>query len=81
MLLSGQIDVITFTSSSTVTNLLDALKEDLPIAAWPKIASIGPKTTETAIRAGIEVDITAGEQTISGLVTAIEDYFRREITW
>ncbi len=81
MLLSGQIDVITFTSSSTVTNLLDALKEDLPIAAWPKIASIGPKTTETAIRAGIEVDITAGEQTISGLVTAIEDYFRGEITW
>ncbi|MFC1961655.1 uroporphyrinogen-III C-methyltransferase [Chloroflexota bacterium] len=80
-LLSGQIDVITFTSSSTVTNIIDVMKEDLPIAAWPKVASIGPKTTETAVKAGIEVDMTASEQTIPGLVTAIEDYFRKEMAW
>lgn len=81
LLLSKQIDVITFTSSSTVTNLMAALKGSLPITGWPKIASIGPKTTETACQAGLNVDIIAGEPTIPGLVTAIEDYFRKEGTW
>jgi uroporphyrinogen III methyltransferase/synthase len=78
LLLSDQIDVITFTSSSTVTNLMAALKEDLPITGWPRIASIGQKTSETAVQAGLKVDITAGEPTIRGLVMAIEDYFRKE---
>ena len=81
LLLSKQIDVITFTSSSTVTNLMAALEGSLPIADWPKIASIGPKTTETVCQAGLNVDITAGEPTIPGLVAAIEDYFRKEGTW
>ena len=81
LLLANQIDVITFTSSSTVTNLMAVLEGSLPITDWPKIASIGPKTTETAIQAGMNVDITAGEQTIPGLVAAIEDYFERERTW
>lgn len=78
LLLSGQIDLITFTSSSTVMYLMDALKDDLPLIAWPKTASIGPKTTETAVRAGLKVDVTASEPTIPGLVTAIEEYLRKE---
>lgn len=79
MLISGEIDVITFTSSSTVTNLVAAFQgEPLPINQ-AKIACIGPKTAEAASRAGLKVDILASEQTISGLVEAIEDYFR-EVT-
>jgi len=79
MLASGGIDVITFTSSSTVTNLVAAFQgERLPINQT-KIACIGPKTANTATGAGLKVDILASEQTISGLVEAIEEYFR-EVT-
>jgi len=78
MLISGEIDVITFTSSSTVINLVAAFQgEPLPINR-AKIACIGPKTAEAAARAGLKVDILASEQTISGLVEAIEEYFRKE---
>jgi uroporphyrinogen III methyltransferase/synthase len=78
MLISGEIDVIIFTSSSTVSNLAAAFQgEPLPISQ-AKIACIGPKTAEAATRAGLEVNILASEQTIPGLVAAIEEYFRKE---
>ncbi len=78
LLRSGQIDVITFTSSSTVSNLMAALGGEKVALNGVRIASIGPRTSETAIRAGLRVDITAGEQTMPGLAAAIEDYFRKE---
>lgn len=78
MLAAGEIDVITFTSSSTVSYLMAAFKGEKPKIATAKIACIGPKTAATATRAGLKVDILAGEQTIVGLVQAIEDYFREE---
>ncbi len=43
-----------------------------------RVACIGPKTAETAARAGLKVDILACEHTIPGLVAAMEDYFRKE---
>jgi len=52
--------------------------EPLPINQ-AKIACIGPKTAEAATKAGVNVDILASEQTIPGLVAAIEEYFR-EVT-
>lgn len=76
MLAGGEIDVITFTSSSTVANLMVALKGKKVKMSTAKVACIGPKTADTATRAGLKVDILAGEQTIAGLVQAIEDYFR-----
>ncbi|MBI4268152.1 MAG: uroporphyrinogen-III C-methyltransferase [Chloroflexi bacterium] len=77
LLANGEIDVITFTSSSTVTNLLSAFKE-MPVNGI-KVACIGPKTAETAAKAGLKVDILASEQTIPGLVASIERYFERTI--
>jgi uroporphyrinogen III methyltransferase/synthase len=61
--------IITFTSSSTVQNLVAAAgAESLRgIAA----ASIGPITTRTAGDLGIEVSIEAREFTVDGLVDAI----------
>jgi uroporphyrinogen III methyltransferase/synthase len=61
--------IITFTSSSTVQNLVAAAgAESLRgIAA----ASIGPITTRTARDLGIEVPIEAREFTVDGLVDAI----------
>ncbi len=79
MLLSGEIDVITFTSSSTVSNLVAVFKEEGPAIISTKVACIGPKTADTATKAGLRVDIVANEHTIPGLVSAIEQYFRKEI--
>lgn len=74
-LLEGDIDIITFTSSSTVTNLLAALDGDVEAINKAKVACIGPATASVAQKAGIRVDIMAQEHTIPGLVAAIEEYF------
>ncbi len=78
MLLSGEIDVITFTSSSTVSNLVAVFNGKEPAVYSAKVACIGPKTADTAAKAGLRVDIIPKEQTIPGLVTAIEQYFDKE---
>ncbi|MFI5044404.1 MAG: uroporphyrinogen-III synthase, partial [Acidimicrobiales bacterium] len=62
-------DVITFTSSSTVTNFLDSAGAN---ALPPVVAAIGPVTAQTARDAGVVVDVVAKEHTIDGLVAAIE---------
>ncbi len=62
-------DWITFTSSSTVTNFVHAAGaqtlEDV------KVASIGPVTSNTARKYGLEVAVEAFPYTIEGLVGAI----------
>lgn len=78
LLLAGKIDIITFTSSSTVTNLVAAFEGDLSALSGVKIACIGPKTADTATKAGLKVDIIAGKQTITGLVDATEEYYKEE---
>jgi len=61
-------DAVTFTSSSTVTNFLDAVGDrDLP----PVVASIGPITSATARERGLTVDIEAEVHSIEGLVDAL----------
>ena len=78
MLLEGKIDVVTFTSSSTVSSLVDAFSGKPIELKGAKVACIGPKTAETAVKAGLKVDIMSKEQTIPGLVGALEDYFKKE---
>jgi len=69
------VDVATFTSSSTVTNLVGLLDGNLDALAGVTIACIGPVTAETAGGIGLEVDIVAKEHTVPGLVEALEEYF------
>lgn len=74
MLASGQVDVVTFTSSSTVRNFAQLLGDDEEFSALldqAKIASIGPITSETAAELGMRVDVEAEVYTIPGLVDAI----------
>ena len=75
MLLDGEIDIVTFTSSSTVANLISMLGDDWQVIKRTRTACIGPITAATAREAGLEVDITAQEQTIAGLVAAIEEAY------
>ena len=62
-------DYVTFTSSSTVRNLTEALGDRFPAAA--RIVSIGPITSEAARDAGLEVDVKAARHDIDGLIAAL----------
>lgn len=76
LLNEGKIHAVTFTSSSTVTNLLGALRrmgfED-PASALhgTAVACIGPVTAKTAEEAGLRVEMLAEEATIAGLTAAL----------
>ena len=61
-------EVVTFTSSSTVTNFLAAVGAD---AVPPVVAAIGPVTAATAREHGLTVDVEAEVHTIDGLVDAL----------
>jgi uroporphyrinogen-III synthase len=68
------VDVITFTSSSTVRNFLELVGRD----SFPPstlIACIGPITAKTARELGLRVDIMATDYTMNGLVAALVDHF------
>lgn len=68
------IDVVTFTSSSTVRNFMEFLSERSFIDGV-QVAVIGPVTGETARRHGLGPTIIAPEYTIPALVKAIVTYF------
>ncbi len=71
------VDVITFTSSSTVRNFV-ALVGRAAIPPHTVVACIGPITAQTAREHGLRVDIVASEYTVNGLMQALVDYFARE---
>ncbi|WP_163338113.1 uroporphyrinogen-III C-methyltransferase [Desulfopila sp. IMCC35008] len=76
----GDVDMITFTSSSTVRNFLsmvdaDDLDELLGLLQGVKIAAIGPITAKTITDNGLTVDIQPEEFTIDALVQAIVEEF------
>lgn len=68
---SGAVDVITFTSSSTVDNFCDAVQ--LVPDPQPVIVSIGPVTSKTATDRGLRVDAEADPHTIDGVVAALRE--------
>lgn len=69
---NGAIDFVTFTSSSTVVNLVKLLGGIEPLKGV-KTACIGPVTAETARKHGIELAIVASRYTIEGLVEAMRE--------
>lgn len=73
---SGEASVVTFTSSSTVTNLLDVLGDKKDLLNKVALAAIGPVTAETLEKNGLKPAISAAEYTIDGLTTAIEEYYK-----
>ncbi len=80
LLQAGEIDAVTFTSSSTVDHLCDALGDAAPeLLSHACVASIGPITTATAEKRGLRVDATATEFTVPGLVAALERHFTKSL--
>jgi uroporphyrinogen III methyltransferase/synthase len=72
-LLAEGADLVTFTSSSTVTNFCNLVDIPALTKQFPKLRfiSIGPVTTKTAKERGLAVAAEAAEHTIPGLVEAI----------
>ena len=73
------IDIVTFTSSSTVRNLLALLEQDGgpggDALAGSLIACIGPVTSRTARELGLRVDMEAEDHTVDGLADALIAHF------
>lgn len=76
LLQEGGIHAVTFTSSSTVTHLLEVLRgmgvsRPTELLKGLTIACIGPLTAQTAEEAGLQVSLLAEEATIDSLVKAL----------
>lgn len=73
----GRVDVVTFTSSSTVRHFADLFPdEDLPgLLRGIAVACIGPVTRATALARGLETRIVPKEYTIPALARAIADHY------
>jgi len=79
LLREGKLSAVTFTSSSTVTNLLELLRRsgyERPAEALAGVPAfcIGPVTARTAREAGIDIAAEAEEATVDGLLAALVAY-------
>jgi uroporphyrinogen III methyltransferase / synthase len=80
MLLEKRIDVVTFTSASTVKNFVQifGVEQAPDLLNATKVAAIGPVTAEAAEQYGIKTAIMPREYTIPALVDAIVEHFREK---
>ncbi len=67
-----ELDMVTFTSASTVRQFVSRAGADLGTA---RVAVIGPVTAAAARAAGVRVDVEAKDYTVEGMLTAIREYF------
>jgi uroporphyrinogen III methyltransferase/synthase len=76
LILEGGVDVVTFTSSSTVEQSLAAVGDGCTEAlAKLTVACIGPITRDTALARGIRVEVMAESYTTEGLIAALTQHF------
>ncbi|HTA92272.1 MAG TPA: uroporphyrinogen-III C-methyltransferase [Polyangiaceae bacterium] len=72
----AELDVALFTSSSTVSAVVEALGSEAPeLLSRVTVASIGPITSQTLAERGVKVDVSASAFTVDGLLDALEAYF------
>jgi hydroxymethylbilane synthase len=72
-----RIDAVTFTSSSTVNNMMNMLGDRKADLARADIFCIGPVTAQTAREAGLNVAAVATEHTVDGLLAAMVEYYAK----
>jgi uroporphyrinogen III methyltransferase/synthase len=77
MLLSGKVDVVTFTSPSTFNNFISLFPGNEVAAFRPLtlVAAIGPATSAAIRRHGMQADIAPEEPSACSLVDSIIRYF------
>jgi uroporphyrinogen III methyltransferase/synthase len=68
----ANVDYVTFTSASSVSNLLASLGEAGAASLdHARVASIGPITSDAARSLGLKVDVEANSHDVDGLVEAV----------
>ena len=72
---AGRVDLVTFTSASTVRYFVEALGAER--ARSMRGASMGPITSDAARTLGVPIEVEAPESTIASLVGAIVGHFTR----
>ena len=75
---AARIDVVTFTSSSTVRSFVDLVGREAAACGRFVVAVIGPVTAATARELGLSVAVEAEEYTVPGLVDALARHFTRD---
>ncbi|RPJ21807.1 MAG: uroporphyrinogen-III C-methyltransferase, partial [Desulfobacteraceae bacterium] len=82
MLEKADIHMVTFTSSSTVSNFMEMFEEEGDrLLKWMErvtVACIGPVTAKTAKERGLSVRITPSDYTIEALAQAIVEWFAQD---
>ncbi|MGE4542760.1 MAG: uroporphyrinogen-III C-methyltransferase [Pedobacter sp.] len=74
--LSLGVDAVTFASSSAVEHCLEMLGDDAAqLLSGVTIASLGPLTSATVRRHGLEVAVEAAVPTVEALIEALQGYF------
>jgi uroporphyrinogen III methyltransferase/synthase len=80
LLEQGLLDMVTFTSSSTVKNFVEMFDVDMTLLKqWMQrvsVACIGPVTAETVEKYGFSASLVASSYTIEALTDAIVGYFQ-----
>ena len=74
---AGEIEIATFTASSTVQGCIELLNGRTKLLERPLVACIGPVTAATARELGLRVDVVSEEHTIPGLVNALKKTFAK----
>ena len=75
----GTIDVLTFTSASTVENFATILGPRLDqLCAGKVIVAIGPITKDACHRIGLQVNVMPETYTVAAMVDALIKYFHRQ---
>lgn len=79
----GEIDIVTFTSSSTAINLVKIASQHIPVDDLRKIlgktviAAIGPVTRRTLEDLGVKVDVMPKDYTIEAMVDSLVNHVSR----
>ncbi|MDY6848867.1 MAG: uroporphyrinogen-III C-methyltransferase [Thermodesulfobacteriota bacterium] len=77
LLMNGSLDAVTFTASSTVDHFVTMVGEDAAqLLRGVVVASIGPLTSRTARKHGIEVTIEPRDSTLDAMVEALAQRFK-----
>jgi uroporphyrinogen-III synthase len=79
LLVGGGVDVITFTSSSTVHNFAQLFDtRDLRgLLAGVRVACIGAVTAETAAEYGLRAEVVPSESNAHALARAVAEFYYR----
>jgi uroporphyrinogen III methyltransferase/synthase len=77
LFVNRSVDAVTFTSSSTVDHFVDMMNvsELSNLLNDAVVASIGPITSDTLVKYGVDPSVQAEEFTVDGLIEALVNYY------